>query len=475
MNIPGLLRDHAVLQQGLPLPLCGQAQPGATVTIAFRGQSWRATADATGRWQATLGPFPAGGPDDLEVRGARGDGTVVRDLLVGEVWLCAGQSNMEFALADAEGGAAAAAAAHTDGIRLLTMPRLAAEEPGAEPADAPWAVCRPEVAARFSAVGYYFGAEIHRRRGVPVGLIQAAVGNTPGEAWLARALLENDDEFRPILERWRRSLAVYPDPDQTYARAFAQWDHDADLAEREGRPIPGAHPKLVGPGHAWTPGGLFNGMIVPLRGYPLRGVIWYQGAGAPDRAYQYRRLFRELIRDWRRLWGQGDFPFLFVQEAGFGPRRAEPGEHSWAELREAQQMALAEPHTARRWPSSSAGRPTSIPAASSPSASAWRWPRAPRCTAKTSPGARRSSRPCASRAPPRASASRIRTAAWPPATANRRGPSRCPPGPRTSRPATAASSGLRRVSRATSWSCGRRRSRRPRPCATLGPRTRMAT
>lgn len=284
----GAVFDHMVLQRDVPLTLKGDASPGADIRVSIDGHTAQTRSDAHGRWQVRCGPLPACESATLTV--------------------------------------------------------------ALEPCDAlpacEWAPCTPESAAPFSAVGYYFGRALREAVGALIGLVLAAVGETPCEAWMSRATLEVEPAYAPIFDRWRESLALYPDPDGTRAKAFARWDREADAAERAGRHIPGPHPRLTGPGDKWTPGGLFNGMILPLTGCPIRGVAWYQGAGAPDRAYQYRSLFRGLIRDWRAAWGQGDFPFLFVQEPGFGPKREEPCEHSWAELREAQAMALAEPDTA---------------------------------------------------------------------------------------------------------------------------------
>ena len=342
-----VISDHAVLQRDVGLPLRGTARPHTAVTITFGPDQWTVQSDAQGVWQVTLGPFVAGGPHNLSIATADGGTRIVRDLLVGDVWVCAGQSNMEMALQDSAGGPAAAAVASLPRLRLLKVPPTSTLEPQTDlPTGSQWQLCDPAAAAGFSAIGFYFGRQLLDHANVPIGLIQAAVSNTPGEAWMAMDQLQDDPDFAPIFDRWRRSLAVYPDPAGVYAKAFWEWDAQTDQAERAGRPIPGAHPKLIGPGHIWTPAGLWNGMIAPLTAVPIRGVIWYQGAGAPERAFQYRKLFRQLIRDWRRAWGVGDFPFLFLQEANFGPKRADPGEHSWAELREAQQLALAEPCTA---------------------------------------------------------------------------------------------------------------------------------
>jgi len=157
--------------------------------------------------------------------------------------------------------------------------------------------------------------------------------------------LEADPELRVILENWRRILERYPEAKKRYEERLRKWREEAEKAQREGRPIPRRPRPPLGPGHPWTPSGLFNGMIAPLAKFTIRGVIWYQGESNVGRAYQYRRLFKALIKDWRRAWGIGDFPFLFVQLANFLPAKPYPAESAWAELREAQMMALSLPNT----------------------------------------------------------------------------------------------------------------------------------
>jgi len=338
-------QDGCVIQRGVRYPVRGMADPHARIMVTYGSIGAGTQAGEDGRWTAWLDPQEAGGPRDLRVE-AGADCRVVSNVCVGDVWVCSGQSNMEMVLKDADTGPADALRATDSLLRLATVPTTVTLDPLDGVRLAGWKPCDPESAAAFSAIGYYFGAHLRERLKVPIGLIKAAVGGTPGESWVPMRVLRADPDYGPIFDRWNRSLAVYPDSEKTYDKAFAQWDHDADLAEREGRPIPGAYPKLIGPGHPWTPSGLYQGMIQPLTRFPIRGVIWYQGASVPERAYQYRLLFRRLIRAWREDWGQGDFPFLYLQEANFGPRRDEPGEHSWAELREAQTMALAEPNTA---------------------------------------------------------------------------------------------------------------------------------
>jgi sialate O-acetylesterase len=335
-----------VLQRDVPLTLKGYASPDADIRVSIDGHTAEARSDADGRWQAACGSLPACEGATLAIEASDGDVCTAKNVAAGDVWICSGQSNMAMSLAASENGDAVAAGAGDPGLRLLTVPQTVAMDPCDTLAACAWGPCTPQSARAFSAVGYYFGRALREAVGVPIGLILAAVGETPCEAWMSRATLEADPAYEPIFERWRESLALYPDPDRTRQKAFVRWDREADAAERAGRHIPGAHPRLTGPGDKWTPGGLFHGMIVPLTASPIRGVAWYQGAAAPDRAYQYRSLFRKLIQDWRNGWRQGDFPFLFVQEPSFGPKREEPCEHSWAELREAQAMALAEPNTA---------------------------------------------------------------------------------------------------------------------------------
>lgn len=343
---PLLLSDHGVLQRDVCLPFRGTTRPNASIEIHFRGQRAQTQANPQGTWHLTLGPFPAGGPDPFTL--VTPDGSrEFQNILVGDIWVCSGQSNMAMPLKDAENGMADAAQAADPGLRFLTVPHRVELSPISDISGATWVESVPETAAPFSALAYYCARALRTAHpGIPLGLISASVGATPGESWIPRAVLESDPIFAPYLKRWQQSLADYPDPQGLYAQAFAQWDQETDRAEREGRTIPGPFPKLIGPGHNWTPAGLYNGMIAPLTSTPIRGIWWYQGASSPDRAFQYRRLFRLLIRAWREAWGLGDIPFLYAQEANFGPRRTEPGEHSWAELREAQSMALAEPGTA---------------------------------------------------------------------------------------------------------------------------------
>ncbi len=342
-----LLSHHAILQRGVPLPISAAASPGDTVTLAFLDHKLSTTAGPDGIWTITLPPLSAGGPANMMLV-INGQETVLRDILVGDVWVCSGQSNMEMILkhCDTADAILKSPQTHNPNLRLFTVPRNTIPAPLRFLQGGQWELSTPITAAHFSAIGFMFGQELQQSTGVPIGLINASVGATPCETWLARTTLESDASFTPVFERFKQSLTVFPDPQKTYAAAFTQWDTETDLAERQGRRLPGPQPRLISANDKWAPGACFHAMIAPLTHTPVRGIIWYQGSGAPDRAYQYRRMFQLLVSDWRRHWANPDLPFYFVQEARFGPRREFPCEHSWAELREAQAMALRLPQTA---------------------------------------------------------------------------------------------------------------------------------
>ncbi|HHI79642.1 MAG TPA: hypothetical protein ENK02_06650, partial [Planctomycetes bacterium] len=271
----------------------------------------------------------AGGPYEIELKSA-GEALRFQDVLVGEVWLCSGQSNMQFGLQRALNGKKEVAKAKDPGLRLLTVQRARSAEP-LESFEGSWGACTPERARNFSAVAYFFGRELRRRLKVPVGLIHSSWGGTPVEAWTSLPALAKDPEGRRTLEIWEGI-------DRRYPAALRRWEQQRRERRKAGKRGGGRRP--AGPAHKNHPAGLFNAMIHPLIPFGMRGVIWYQGENNARRAYGYRRTFPLMIRDWRRRWGEA-FPFLFVQLAGFRVRNSK----SWAELREAQALALRLPAT----------------------------------------------------------------------------------------------------------------------------------
>ncbi|MGH7152051.1 MAG: sialate O-acetylesterase, partial [Planctomycetota bacterium] len=257
---------------------------------------------------------------------------------------CSGQSNMEWP-ADRSAGAEEETTRPADpDLRLLVVPHRVSGEPQQE-LDARWVGASPNSVPGFSAVALAFGRELRSSLGVPVGLIQATWGGTPAEAWTPRQGLETSEVLRPILERWERSLAEYPEAKRRFEEETARWREASSKAKPEGKPQPRAPSAPAGPDHPHRASGLWNGMVAPLVPFAIRGAIWYQGESNAARAEEYATLFPEMIRRWREAWGGGEFPFLFVQLANFRPGGKADGS-TWAELRDAQRRALSLPHTA---------------------------------------------------------------------------------------------------------------------------------
>lgn len=496
VHVPAIIGDNMVLQADMKVRLWGNASPGERLTVSFDSKSAQTTADQQGHWQTFIGPFKAGGPFELTIRG--GNTLTFKNVLVGEVWICSGQSNMEWPLINAKDGAKAVAEANYPQIHLFTVEKTTSATLR-DDVKGRWVVTTPESVGQFSAVGYFFGREIYERLKIPVGLIHTSWGGTPAEAWTSYDALASTPELKPITDRYQESLKSLPQRQQDYERALAQWekkniyadpgnkgkalgyadpslkeadwqkmnlpqyfetaglnidgavwfrkamelpegwggkdlvlnltaiddydttyfngtrvggigketpdsygiprhytvpgslvragrsviavrvfdsggnggfagagemslappgvkenerinlagawDYRVELGLEPKRPDWGSRPQAPGPNNQNSPSVLFNAMIAPLTPYAIRGAIWYQGESNADRAYQYRTLFPVMIRDWRRAWAEGDFPFYYVQLANWQPVKAEPDESEWAELREAQTMTLREPGT----------------------------------------------------------------------------------------------------------------------------------
>jgi sialate O-acetylesterase len=235
-----------------------------------------------------------------------------------------------------------AAAGNYPMIRQFTVKKMVAGQPQKD-VERQWVVASPEMVPEFSAVAYFFGRELHKALGVPVGLIDSSWGGTPAEAWTSAPALGAVPELKPLLDDWSQKVAAYPKLLEQFQQELNPWGQAAGKAEKEGKPAPSPPEMPPDPrSNPWRAGGLYNGMIAPLIPYTIAGVIWYQGESNADRAYQYRKLFPSMIQDWRHAWGEGDFPFLFVQLANYiqgGIKTA------WAELREAQSMTLSLPKT----------------------------------------------------------------------------------------------------------------------------------
>ena len=496
VSVPSIIGDNMVLQAGMRVRIWGKASPGERVAVSFDAKSARATTDQQGRWEAFIGPFKAGGPFELMIKGA--NTLTFRNVLVGEVWVCSGQSNMEWPLINAKGGAEEVTRANYPEIRLFTVEKNTASSP-LDNVKGHWVITTPDQVGQFSAVGYFFGRELFQQLKVPIGLIHTSWGGTPAESWTSYAALSASPELKPIVDRYEESLNslpqrqadyvrlmtkceqdnLYADPgnkgealgsanpsldttdwkkmnlpqyfetvgldidgavwfrkvvevspgwagkdlvlnltpiddyDTTYfngtriggigketpdsyakprrytvpgmlvhagrnvisVRVFDSagnggfagagamsltpvgakesegiqlegvWEYKVEVAFAPKHPDWGSRPQAPGPNNQNSPSVLYNAMLAPLTPYAIRGAIWYQGETNAGRAYQYRTLFPVMIRDWRRSWDEGDFPFYFVQLANYQAAKPEPGESDWAELREAQTMTLREAHT----------------------------------------------------------------------------------------------------------------------------------
>jgi sialate O-acetylesterase len=338
-----LFSDGAVLQRGRSIPVWGTADEGERVTVTLQ-DSKSETVCRDGRWRIDLPTMKVGGPFEMIIAGK--NTITLTNVLIGEVWIASGQSNMDMVVADCDRAPEEIAHANHPRLRLCKVPRQAADEVQST-VKVSWQECSPRTVGTISGVGYFFARDLHASLNVPIGLIDAAYGGTPAEAWMSPEAVQSRPEFRPILDEYAQQVRDSPRAMAQYHADIATWDKTAAEAKLKGSALPPRPQLPMGP-HNWRrPFGLYRGMIAPLAPYAMRGVIWYQGERNTPRAKQYRTLFPALIADWRKLWQQGDFPFLFSQLAPFGMPLKEPRESMWAELREAQLLtSQTVPHTA---------------------------------------------------------------------------------------------------------------------------------
>jgi len=343
--LPRVFSDHMVLQRDLAIPVWGRTHPGAPVVVRLAGSKAATTADRDGNWSVELPSQPAGGPFQLRVEAATTRS--FDDVMIGEVWLCAGQSNMDFSVAPTERLPYAGTRdweeeltrADAPAIRMFTAAYAYQEFPQPD-VEGRWRVASPETVRDFSAVAWFFGRKLHGELGVPVGLITCAHGASKAEAWTSREKLLSVEAFAPLLERFDgkyRHFRDHPELFAEYGQARARWIREG----REGR-APG-HPNPYRDRH--SPAVLFDGMLHPLIPYGIRGAIWYQGESNVDTRGLYPQLQQALIEDWRARWDRGEFPFLFVQLAAHREPKDEPGDSSLATMRESQAAALSLPNT----------------------------------------------------------------------------------------------------------------------------------
>ncbi|MDP2338529.1 MAG: sialate O-acetylesterase [Bacteroidota bacterium] len=464
-----LFTDNMVLQQKQKIPVWGTAEPGGEIAVTLNEQQQKVIVNDAGNWRVDLSPVTAGGPYELIISGE--ETITIRNVLVGEVWICSGQSNMEMPLAgwgNIDNYQEEIANANYPNIRLLMVDRVMSATPHENFESDGWKECSPKTIPEFSSVAYFFGRRLYRELNVPVGLIESAWGGTPIEAWISGQTLKKIPEFSDIALANEKKLAVWPDKIEQILKDKGTFDHgfqnpeyktddwqtmklptvwenagldidgivwfskDVDIPEswkgedlilslgkindyditwfngkKIGRgtdvsesrvyQIPSSFVEigknritvqvldfgnfggLYGPADKmklaskvgitslvgnWkyiidpikidlkkspkkpnNDSEVYNGMIKPLLPFGIKGAIWYQGEANIGGAYQYRTLFKAMIEDWRTVWGEGDFPFLFVQLPNFMELNPQLAEDAWPQLREAQTMALALPNT----------------------------------------------------------------------------------------------------------------------------------
>ncbi|MFN2976788.1 sialate O-acetylesterase [Terriglobus aquaticus] len=347
--MPHVLSDHMVLQRDAPIHIWGWAQPGEAVSVSLQhaGSAGKgalranATADRLGQWSVYLPAQPAGGPFDLAVQGS--STVTLHDVMLGDLWIASGQSNMEMPLAGfgpttplKDGEKEIAAATHPE-LRLMVVPKTGSAFPQ-DDVNAAWTECTPETAKNFSAVAYFFGREIAAREHVTIGLVDTTWGGTPAEAWTSFDAFGKNPALAPVWTQWGHFVT-----DQTTEALVLA----ANKREDEQRVAAGQQPVSHGfhPNpDSYRPASLYNGMIAPFTPLSIRGVIWYQGEtnSRLDRSIVYHQLFRSMILDWRDHFAQGAFPFLYAQISSF---RSTPQE-AWGVLRDAQRRTLDVANTA---------------------------------------------------------------------------------------------------------------------------------
>jgi sialate O-acetylesterase len=328
IRLPAVISSHMVIQQHRPIVLWGWADAGETVSVRFRGQTASSQADGMGNWRVELPPMDADARSSaMTFGGSRSPSVTLVDVLVGEVWLCSGQSNMEWPVERTHSPSPEIWRARYPQIRFFKVPRRTAFEPQPD-VEAEWTACTPDTVRGFSAVGYYFGLELFNTLDVPIGLINASWGGTRIEPWTPIPGFQAVSGMEAEIEEVRRSHADYRDLLRDALPEWESWIKDTEQSLRDGG-IPPPAPER--PRHSLDfpqePTSLYNGMIHPLVPFAVQGAIWYQGEANRNDGALYKLKMEALIRGWRTVWGQEDLAFLYVQLAPFnyGYNREETG------------------------------------------------------------------------------------------------------------------------------------------------------
>jgi sialate O-acetylesterase len=314
VKLPKIFSDNMVLQRGRPIVIWGWADPNEKIRIRLNKQDKVFFAEKDGKWKVVLLPERWGGPYELTITGKN---TIqLKDVMIGDVWVTAGQSNMMYAVRKTLNANVEIAAANYPQIRQFKMDNAESLQPMDDYKNAKWRVCSPKTVGDFTAVGYFFAREIHRNENIPIGIINISRGGSNIESWISVDAFEKSGDFDALTASLKNYITD-------------------SLFRADGKTKVNNYPGL-----------LFNGMINPIVTLPIKGVVWYQGEANIGRAYEYRKAFALLINDWRERWGIGDFPFYFAQLSSYKGNNGTSNNGSmWAELRESQAEALTLPNT----------------------------------------------------------------------------------------------------------------------------------
>lgn len=346
VSLPALFSDGMVIQSGAKAPIWGTASAGENISIECQWlkEKVHVTADDRGRWHAVLQSPDSAGPFTIRIKGR--NEVVISNVLCGQVWVCAGQSNMQMSLKRTEGAEKEIASSAQPQIRLFTVGMRISDERSST-CKGSWQECSAVSSAEFSAIGYYFARSLHARLNVPIGMIEVDWGGAPAESFVSMETLSGDPDLVWYVDRWKRWESEKPLAQEKYAAALARYEQASKDANDSGKPVTVKKP--VQPRSLYClerpfrrPSAIFNGMVSPVMGYAIKGVIWYQGESNKDKADTYEKLFSAVISDWRRGWGQGDFPFYYVQLAPFASKEDPEGRSL---VQDAQLRAMKIPNT----------------------------------------------------------------------------------------------------------------------------------
>ena len=350
VRLPSVIGEGMVLQRDMPVPIWGWAEPGEEIAVKLADHEVQGKADETGKWSVKLPAMPAGGPYEMAVTDKSKNPIRLSNIMIGEVWICSGQSNMEMGIACVLNAEQEIAAARYPNIRLLFVPKRPAGNPEAD-FEGKWEICRPEIMGYggwggFSAVAYFFARELHQKLKVPIGVIDTSWGGTRIEPWTPQVGFSGIPALVDVVREIEAEGVKYHELQAQTLKEYEKWIPQARTSLEARKPIPAA--PAWPPHHPLQshqrPTGLYNGMIHPLVPFAIRGAIWYQGESNHQDGMRYHEMMKALIGGWRQVWGQGDFPFYYVQLAPYSQTPLY-SDDQLPKIWEAQTASLSIPNT----------------------------------------------------------------------------------------------------------------------------------